>query len=211
MIKIENLYKKYGNNSVFEDFSLTLEKAKITCILGESGSGKTTLLNVLAGFTEYIGNVDKVKCSYVFQKPCLINNLTIKDNLLLVNSNGNSVKAMLEEMQIEDKLDAYPKHLSGGQAQRVSLARALLYEAQLYLMDEPFVNLDLRLKYSIIDFIKNLVHKNGYTMLIVTHDVKEAVSIADRIVIIRNGKIQYDIEDINEKTESEIFGLMLKN
>ena len=146
MIKIENLYKNYGNNSVFEDFSLTLEKAKITCILGESGSGKTTLLNVLAGFTEYIGNVDKVKCSYVFQKPCLINNLTVKDNLLLVNSNGNSVKAMLEEMQIEDKLDAYPKHLSGGQAQRVSLARALLYEAQLYLMDEPFVNLDLRLK-----------------------------------------------------------------
>ncbi|MBQ7348739.1 MAG: ATP-binding cassette domain-containing protein [Clostridia bacterium] len=211
MIKIENLYKNYGNNSVFEDFSLTLEKAKITCILGESGSGKTTLLNVLAGFTEYIGNVDKVKCSYVFQKPCLINNLTVKDNLLLVNSNGNSVKAMLEEMQIEDKLDAYPKHLSGGQAQRVSLARALLYEAQLYLMDEPFVNLDLRLKYSIIDFIKNLVHKNGYTMLMVTHDVKEAVSIADRIVIIRNGKIQYDIEDINEKTESEIFGLMLKN
>lgn len=211
MIKIENLYKNYGNNSVFEDFCLTLEKAKITCILGESGSGKTTLLNVLAGFTEYKGNVDKVKCSYVFQKPCLINNLTVKDNLLLVNSNGNSVKAMLEEMQIEDKLDAYPKHLSGGQAQRVALARALLYDAQLYLMDEPFVNLDLRLKYSIIEFIKNLVHKNGYTMLIVTHDVKEAVSIADRIVIIRNGKIQYDIEDINEKTESEIFGLMLKN
>lgn len=211
MIKIENLYKNYGNNSVFEDFSLTLEKSKITCILGESGSGKTTLLNVLAGFTEYKGNVDKVKCSYVFQKPCLINNLTVKDNLLLVNSNGNSVKKMLEEMQIEDKLDAYPKHLSGGQAQRVSLARALLYEAQLYLMDEPFVNLDLKLKYSIIDFIKNLVHKNGYTMLMVTHDVKEAVSIADRIVIIRNGKIQYDIEDINEKTESEIFGLMLKN
>ena len=211
MIKIENLYKNYGNNSVFEDFSLTLEKSKITCILGESGSGKTTLLNVLAGFTEYKGNVDKVKCLYVFQKPCLINNLTVKDNLLLVNSNGNSVKAMLEEMQIEDKLDAYPKHLSGGQAQRVSLARALLYEAQLYLMDEPFVNLDLKLKYSIIDFIKNLVHKNGYTMLMVTHDVKEAVSIADRIVIIRNGKIQYDIEDINEKTESEIFGLMLKN
>ena len=101
--------------------------------------------------------------------------------------------------------------MSGGQAQRVSLARGLIYNADLLLMDEPFVSLDLALKYSLIKEFKKFHDENPKTTLFITHDIAEAVSVADRIIVIKGGKIVYDNDKINEKTEKEIFGLMLKS
>lgn len=192
MIKLSNVTKNYSNACVFNDFSLEIEEGEITCILGESGSGKTTLLNIIAGLTEFSGNVDKVKCSYVFQKPNLFPNLTVKQNLLLVNKDETAISGILQELNIYDKLNSYPKHLSGGQAQRVAFARGVLFDADVILMDEPFSSLDLKVKIQMIkDFAKKLKEKQK-TVIFVTHDIEEAHMLANRAVVLKQGKISAD-------------------
>ncbi len=189
MIKLCNVFKNYSKLSVFNGLSLEIKENEITCILGESGSGKTTLLNILANLTDYSGEVDKVKCSYVFQKPNLFPNLTVKQNLLLVNKNEEKIENISKKLKIYDKLNAYPKHLSGGQAQRAAFARGVLYDADLLLMDEPFSSLDLKVKIQMInDFAENL-KENKKTVVFVTHDVEEAHMLANRAVILKNGVI----------------------
>lgn len=211
MIKITNLNKAYGKTQVFADFNLEIEKGKITCLLGESGSGKTTLLNVLSGLTEYSGSITGgEQCSYAFQNPNLFANLTVEKNLTVIGAKKEKVNLIAEEFGISDKLNVFPSELSGGQAQRVSLARALLYEKPLLLLDEPFSNLDIGLKFKLAKSIKKYHAKTHNTVLMVTHDVKEAVLTADRILILKKGKIVYDNSDITKKTEEEIFDL-LKN
>lgn len=210
MISVKNLNKSYGKKDVFTDFNLDIEKGKITCILGESGSGKTTLLNVLANLTDYTGEVQSEKCSVVFQKPNLFPNMTVKENLLIVNKDVALVEKALADFYLTDKLDCYPSQLSAGQAQRVSIARAVCYDANLLLMDEPFINLDVGLKQRLIETIKNDHIKRGNTVVLVTHDILECVSLADRIIVLSNGKVVEDISSVNEKTEKYLFGLMVK-
>lgn len=209
MIKIEKLFKSYSKTPLFSDFSLDIEKGKITCILGESGSGKTTLLNIISGLVPFEGEVSKVKCSYVFQKPNLFPSMTVKDNLLIVNQNLEEVLNVAKRFGLEDKLKSYPKHLSGGQAQRVALARGLLYNAELLLLDEPFSNLDVGLKFNLLQEIKDDHAKKNNTVLMVTHDIKEAVFLADRILVLSNGKVVHEENCVNENTEEKIFGIMI--
>ena len=209
MIKIEKLFKSYSKTPLFSDFSLDIEKGKITCILGESGSGKTTLLNIISGLVPFEGEVSKVKCSYVFQKPNLFPSMTVKDNLLIVNPSLEEVLNVAKRFGLEDKLNSYPKHLSGGQAQRVALARGLLYNAELLLLDEPFSNLDVGLKFNLLQEIKDDHAKKNNTVLMVTHDIKEAVFLADRILVLSNGKVVYEENCVNENTEEKIFGIMI--
>ena len=210
MIKIENLTKSYGDKVVFDNFNLEIKSGKITCILGESGSGKTTLLNVLCGITDYQGKVDSQKCSVVFQKPNLFPNMTVKENLLIVNNDQQLVEKTLADFYLTDKANSYPSQLSAGQAQRVSLARAICYDANLLLMDEPFINLDVGLKQHLINKIKDDHNSRSNTVVLVTHDILECVSLADRIIVLSNGKIVEDITEVNEKTEKHLFGLMVK-
>ena len=210
MISIKNLCKSFGDLVVFENFNIDFEENKITVILGESGSGKTTLLNCIANLTDYVGEIDKVKCSYVFQKPNLFNNLTVKENLTLINPNESVVLDIAKKLRIEEKLSSFPKHLSGGQAQRVALARALIYKADLLLCDEPFNSLDLALKFSLLELVKTLHRENPRTTVFITHDIKEAIAIADRIVVIKDGKIIFDEKEVNKKTEKQIFSLLTK-
>lgn len=194
MIEIKNLTKKYGATEVYSNFNLALEKGKITCILGESGSGKTTLLNCIAGLTEYCGEIPAVKCSYVFQSPRLAPNLTVKQNLTLVCADEEKVLTMLERVRLPDKKNAYPKTLSGGQAQRVAIARAFLYESEILLMDEPFSSLDLKLKNEMHGLFLQIWRQDKRTVLFVTHDADEAVSLADRLVVLKGGKAVFDAE-----------------
>lgn len=194
MIEIKNLTKKYGATEVYSNFNLALEKGKITCILGESGSGKTTLLNCIAGLTEYCGEIPAVKCSYVFQSPRLVPNLTVKQNLTLVCADEEKVLTMLERVRLQDKKNAYPKTLSGGQAQRVAIARAFLYESEILLLDEPFSSLDLKLKNEMHGLFLQIWRQDKRTVLFVTHDADEAVSIADRLVVLKGGKAVFDAE-----------------
>ena len=210
MIQLKNINKSYGKNTVYQNFNLDIEKGKITAILGESGSGKTTLLNILSNLTEYQGEVIGVEknVAFVFQKDRLISNLTVGDNLRLVNPNLDVVKT-LEEYSILEKINDYPKTLSGGQARRLAIARAFSVNAKTVLMDEPFINLDVKLKFHLIQKIKSKQKTDNGTIIVVTHDVKEAVSIADRIIVLSDGKISLDVKSVNEKTENKILGLMI--
>lgn len=192
MIEIKNLTKSYGSTEVYDNFNLSLEDGKITCILGESGSGKTTLLNCIAGLTAYGGEIPALKCSYVFQAPRLVPNLTVKQNLMLMCKDEAKVIAMLENVRLKDKINAYPKTLSGGQAQRVALARAFLYESETLLLDEPFSSLDLKLKREMHELFLRIWRQDKRTVLFVTHDVDEAVSLADRVLVLKNGKAVFD-------------------
>lgn len=187
LIKIDE--KKYGDKTVYKNFSLSVAEGKITCILGESGSGKTTLLNCVAGLSPFVGEIPALKCSCVFQTPRLVPNLTVLGNLRLVCNNENLILKTLDDLHLSDKKDAYPKTLSGGQAQRVALARALVYGGEIMLLDEPFSSLDLKLKMEISTLFKNLQRQKNITSLFVTHDADEALSLGDEIIVIKNGAI----------------------
>lgn len=191
-MRIENLTKKYGENTVYENFSLDINEGEITCILGESGSGKTTLLSCIAGITDFVGEISGVKCSYVFQTPRLVPNLTVYNNLKLVCSDDNNIEEILDGLFIKNKRNSYPISLSGGQAQRVSLARAMLADSDIILMDEPFSSLDMKLKRDISLLYKDWQKSSAKTTLIVTHDVDEAIFFADRIIVLKDGKIAFD-------------------
>ena len=186
LIKIDE--KKYGDKTVYKNFSLSVAEGKITCILGESGS-KTTLLNCVAGLSPFVGEIPALKCSCVFQTPRLVPNLTVLGNLRLVCNDENLILKTLDDLHLSDKKDAYPKTLSGGQSQRVALARALVYGGEIMLLDEPFSSLDLKLKMEISALFKNLQRQKNITSLFVTHDADEALSLGDEIIVIKNGAI----------------------
>lgn len=196
-MQIKNLTKRYGEKTVYENFNLDVEDGKITVILGESGSGKTTLLNCVARLTPFEGEITPVKCSYVFQSPRLIPNLTVIKNLLMVRNDEKAAREVLESVRLGDKSNAYPITLSGGEAQRVALARALLFGGDCWLLDEPFSSLDLRLKAEISDLFLSLIKKCGATALFVTHSIDEAVKLGDRIIVLGKGGILGDFDGQN--------------
>lgn len=186
MIEIKNLTKTYGEKVVFKNFNLNIEENKITAILGESGVGKTTLLNCICNLTEYEGNIinkDK-KIGYVFQTDRLIKNLTVKENLELVAQNID-VTSALDKVGLNGTENLYPKELSFGMKKRISLLRAYLYNPEVLVMDEPFTNLDLKNKKGLIDLIKSWQNQKKNTVILVTHDVFEAVNVADTIVLLK--------------------------
>ena len=193
MFEIKDLSKRYGNLAVYENFNLSIEEGKIIGILGESGSGKTTLLNCIAGLTEFGGSIPKLKCSYVFQTPRLVPNLTVKDNLKLICKDENKISDMLAKVHLEDKAESYPIRLSGGQAQRVSLARAFLFDSDIILLDEPLSSLDLKLKKEITDLFLSIWNEDKRTAIYVTHDIDESAYLAHRIIILSKGEISFDI------------------
>ena len=208
MISVKNLCKEYGENKIFDNFNLDIFDGEVLAILGESGSGKTTLLNILAGLTEFKGDINGVQkpISMVFQKDMLVKNLTVKENLLLVNKNVDVEKA-LGQVGLAEKKDEFIKNLSGGMARRVAILRALIYQSKMLFLDEPFTNLDLATKFSLMDLIKD--KKQEKMVVFVTHDIKEAVYLADRIIILSKGKIVCDIDKINKNTEKKIFDILM--
>ena len=196
MIELRNVTKRYGTQTVYEDFSLSLEEGKITCLLGASGCGKTTLLNMLAGLTPFEGEIIPAgpRCSYIFQQPRLVPNLTVGGNLRLVCKDEERIVGMLARVGLSEKRNAYPAELSGGQAQRVSVARAFLHPAKLFLMDEPFSSLDTALKIRLIGLFCELWREQSPTVVFVTHDAEEACMLAHRVLIFGGeGKIAADI------------------
>lgn len=194
MITLKNITKKYGSLTVYDGFDLQIAEGEITCLLGPSGCGKTTLLNILAGLTPYGGEVSyKGGCSYIFQTPRLVPNLTAEGNLKLVCGDGDKVAEMLERVGLTDKASAYPKELSGGQAQRVAIARAFLRPSGLLLMDEPFSSLDTALKIKLIDLFFCLWRDARPTVVFVTHDAEEACMMSHRAVLLDGGRVKADI------------------
>lgn len=209
MISLKNVTKKYGEKTVFENFSLDIKENEITVILGESGSGKTTLLNMIARLTDYDGEISGVSgVSMVFQRDRLVPHLTAAENVLLVNENAD-VNRLFESAGLKGSENLYPKDLSAGMARRVAIIRAFACGAPAVLMDEPLVNLDLSLKYSLTERIKALNSEYGKTVILVTHDVKEAVMLSGRLIIIHGGKIIYDKNGQGAEREKEITDILL--
>lgn len=191
-ISIRNLCKTYGNLTVYDNFNLEIEEGKVTCILGESGSGKTTLLNCIARLTDFSGEIPELKCSYVFQSSRLVPNLTVYKNLSLVLNDGEKINAILQKVRLSEKANEYPRNLSGGQAQRAGLARAFLAVSDIILLDEPFASLDLKLKTEMERLFFEIRKADNRTALFVTHDIDEAINVADRIIVLKGGKTVFD-------------------
>lgn len=213
MISVKNLTKKYGDKAVFDNFSIEFEDKKITAVLGESGVGKTTLLNVVSGLTDFDGEVKREgELSFVFQTDRLAKNLTVWQNLKLVLKDipDEKIESALSSVGLLSAKDLYPKELSAGMARRVAIIRAFLFPSDVLLMDEPFINLDVSLKISLMNTVKSMQSSSPKTVVFVTHDVKEATFLSDRIVVIDGGKIIRDQKTVNEKTEREIFDLFIK-
>lgn len=214
---LNNISKSYGDNIVFSNFNLILKDNSITCILGKSGCGKTTLLNIIANLTHFEGNIDTSgqRISYIFQNQRLLNNLTVEENLNFVLKNCNFSKTEIEQkiaeilklVKLENNAKAYPRKLSGGMAQRVSLARAFVYPSKILLMDEPFKGLDISLKKHIMATFKTLYESSPKTTVFVTHDIEEALILADRIIVMGDlGSILLDRE-INSR-ENEFISVL---
>ncbi len=192
MIRFKNVTKKYETRAIFNQFNLEIKSNQITCILGESGVGKTTLLNMIAKLTNYEGSIElDGALSYIFQEPRLIPNLTVFNNLkfAVANATEEDIREMLSKLEIIDKINSYPATLSGGEAQRVSIARAFLLDAPIILMDEPFSSLDLSIKYKLINYFTSLWLQTKKTVVFVTHDIDEALLLANEILILKDGYI----------------------
>lgn len=204
MISLKNITKKYGDKTVFHNFNLDIEENEITVILGESGSGKTTLLNMIARLTDFSGEISGAgQVSMVFQRDRLVPHLTVRENILLINENTD-VKRMLESVGLNGAENLYPKELSAGMARRVAIIRAFSHPAPLLLMDEPLVNLDLSLKFSLLEKIKELQSTTGKTVIMVSHDVKEAAYFSGRIIVLKSGgEVILDKKRVSEKTLTE--------
>ena len=199
MIEIKNLCVSFDNKIIYNNFNISFEENKITAILGKSGSGKTTLFNVLNNTIDFKGELvnNHTQKSMVYSTPRLIPTMTIMENLKFI-LNSNDFLEVLKEVDLYESKDKYPDELSSGMAQRVSLIRAFLYPCKIMLMDEPFVNLDIALKYKLMDMFKTLWKKQQPTTLLISHDIDDALYLADRIVLIDSGKIMLDIQ--NDKT-----------
>lgn len=206
-MRVKNITVSYGEKAVLNDFSYDFSEGKITCILGPSGCGKTTLLNVVADIIPYQGEVERPKkIAFVFQDPTLFSHLTIEQNIDLVLK-GDVKDKEKRKIIISDVLDkvgllserkAFPDTLSGGMAQRVSLARAFAYESGLLLMDEPFKGLDISLKKKIMDVFVSLYEASKPTTIFVTHDVDEAIQLGNKILVLdKKGEIVLE-KDVDE-------------
>ena len=195
-MKITGLNKQFGDVSLYEDFSLDLPEGETSCLLGPSGCGKTSLLNMAAGLLDRDGGSisyergdDKPRISCVFQEPRLLPWLTAAGNLVYAQPGGlnrherkEKAREMLSLVGLSEAARKFPRELSGGMARRIGLARALLSDFDLLLMDEPLASLDQELKESLIRLLKGKLA--GQTALLVTHDYYTARMLSDHIFVL---------------------------
>jgi sulfonate transport system ATP-binding protein len=191
---VSGLCRSYGERVVIDNLDLRIERGEFVALLGESGCGKTTLLRALAGLDGIQGGqIDAPKRpAMVFQEHRLLpwENLWRNVSLGLVGGNPRErAAAALVEVGLGERLEDWPRNLSGGQAQRVALARALVQEPELLLLDEPFAALDALTRIRMHVLVKELVTRHCPGVLLVTHDVDEAIALADRILVMRDGAI----------------------
>ena len=210
-LRIENLKKIFEENRGIEKIDFSIEKGELISLLGPSGCGKTTLLNIIGGFLKpdngkiYLEDKDitdippeKRDISTVFQSYALFPHMNVLENIKYGLKYKKLTKKEQNELALEYLkivgLDGYEKksiqELSGGQQQRVALARALVLYPKILLLDEPFSNLDAKLKISMREELKELQKNLKISMIFVTHDQEEALSISDKVVVMNNGKIE---------------------
>ena len=187
MIRIENLSKSFGDKKVLDSFSELIEDKEHVGISGESGNGKTTLLRIIAGLEKKdSGKLEGYKAediSFMFQEPRLFSSLTALDNVACVmkgriKDNREKARAILERLSLSDSLSLYPSELSGGMQRRVALARALVCDRSIVILDEPFESLDETSRLGAIELVKEYCKEK--TLLIVSHDKNDIEMLCDR-------------------------------
>ena len=210
-LSLKNISKKYKDKEILKNISFDIKEGELVCILGPSGCGKTTLLNIIGGFMsdfsgdvllsdENINNIqpEKREIATVFQSYGLFTHKNVIDNvsyglkLLKVDKNMRKKRArdMLEKVGLAGYEKKKIKELSGGEQQRVAIARSMVLNPKLLLLDEPLSNLDVHLRDVMRKEIKRIQKKFGVTMIIVTHDQEDAFKLADRVIVINEGHIE---------------------
>ncbi len=214
-LHIRQLGKRYGKTAALDAVDLDIASGELVALLGPSGSGKTTLLRVIAGLLDadsgqvLFGDVDATRLSlrqrnvgFVFQHYALFRHMTVAENIAFgLRSRPRSrqpdkatirqrVQELLRLIQLDEFGGRYPEQLSGGQRQRVALARALAIDPSLLLLDEPFGALDAKVRVDLRRWLRTLHEQTGQTTLFVTHDQEEALELADRVVVLREGRIE---------------------
>jgi sulfonate transport system ATP-binding protein len=191
---VEQVVRRFGDRVVLDELDLTIAEEELVVLLGPSGCGKSTLLRLLAGLDRPDGGLVEVPArrAIVFQADRLLPWQRVLPNVTLGLRGPDAdrrARAALAEVGLAGRERAWPKELSGGEAQRVSLARALVSEPELVLLDEPFAALDAITRLRMHDLVRALRSKHHAAMLLVTHDVDEAIALADRIVVMSGGRI----------------------
>ncbi|MGU3576033.1 ABC transporter ATP-binding protein [Brucellaceae bacterium C25G] len=211
-LELVSVYKKFGTTEALNDLSLSIESGEVVCLVGHSGCGKTTLLKIISGVdTPNAGSIringsevagdnqfiepENRKVGVVFQDYALFPHLTIEQNIMFGLRKEKKALAkerthdLLNLVNLTHMSDKYPHMLSGGEQQRIALARALAPKPDILLMDEPFSNLDRNLRDQLRSDTISLLRKFGTTVIFVTHDAEEALSTGDKIVLMRHGRI----------------------
>ncbi len=187
-VNSQKLCKSFDALPVIEEWTIDIEPGERLVLLGPSGSGKTTFLRMIVGLENPSSGsleVSSSKVGFVFQEPRLLPWRSVKQNLNFV-APGQGVSDILNRLKLSGFENYRPAQLSGGMQQRVNLARALIVDPQLLILDEAFSSLDLPVKSSIIHDLLEQWNEKQFTLIAVTHDLKEALSIADRIIIVSN-------------------------
>ncbi|SDI40521.1 sulfonate transport system ATP-binding protein [Pseudomonas flavescens] len=193
-VSLRGVVRQFGDNRVIDELNLDIAPGEFVALLGASGSGKTTLLRSLAGLDPIDGGelIAPQARAAVFQEPRLMpwkrawKNVTL--GLRVANPKERAIQA-LTEVGLAHRLEAFPATLSGGESQRVALARSLVREPKLLLLDEPFAALDALTRIRMHRLIIDLWQKHTPAVLLVTHDVDEAILLADRIIVLQDGRI----------------------
>lgn len=221
IITYEKITKTYGDKTILDDFNLSIEKGEFLTIIGSSGSGKTTILKMINGLIVPDSGLIKIHNENIYEKDIidirrnigysiqgsvLFPHMTVAQNILYV-PHLQRKKDKIKDIELikkwlsivgltEDLMDQYPDQLSGGQQQRVGIARALVTSPEILLMDEPFGAVDGITRGQLQKEIKNIHSKTNVTIVFITHDIKEALTLGTKVIVMNQGKIeQYDTPD----------------
>lgn len=231
MIRLEHVTKSFGRYKALDDVSIAVEEGEFLTVIGRSGCGKTTMLRMINGLQkpdsgkvyaagEDVGEADLIrlrrKIGYVIQNKGLFPHMTVEKNIIYVpvisgqkdkRQNRKLAEELIGLVGLErEMLDRYPEELSGGQQQRVGIARALASRPKLLLMDEPFGALDEITKRAMQNELLALQKKLGMTVVFITHDIREAMKLGDRVLVMEQGKIaQCDTPENVKKNPADEF------
>lgn len=215
-IDMQGASKSFGNRLIFADLDLRVRRGEFVALLGASGSGKTTLLRILLGLESIDAGTGDVAMprSAVFQEPRLVPSQRVWRNVLMgvppARQRKDFAVMALDEVGLIGHAKSWPATLSGGEAQRVALARALILEPALLVLDEPFAALDALTRLRMQDLVRRLHAKHQPGVLLVTHDVDEAVRLADRVLVLRDARLTLDLPVGEGRDPAKPAGLRLR-